>query len=464
MNSLLTFLFQSVACSMVFYAVYYLVLRNESCYTFNRYYLLASVLFSVIFPLVRFDWPWAMSEEVVAVVTLPELVIDPYATQYTGISWLEAIYIVGIIFFTGKLLVKVLSITRLMKKGEKEFQQGYVLVRTKGQLPTFSFLNYLFWDDTQELSEKEKTQILKHELAHIQKRHSRDILFIEIAHAILWFNPVMYAIKNAITMNHEFEADDRATEGRDIEIYQQLLAQQVLNQYGLALGSHFNQSQTLKRLRMLTNKNNNVYWGKFALPVLATFMVFGVISCELPGTSEDEINIQASAVADGTDEDIFTKVEEMPTPPGGFQAFYTYIGREIKYPKQARQMGVEGKVFVQFIVEKDGTISNIETVKGIGAGCDAESVRVVAGSPKWTPGKQGGREVKTRMILPISYKLDNEEGEKRVVGDLDIIVEEAPISDEKIKFGAEGDVIMEEQEDSKMDEMVVVGIQGNSKK
>ncbi|MEQ8535085.1 MAG: hypothetical protein RIB86_24735 [Imperialibacter sp.] len=191
MTNLLLFLFQSVACSMVFYAIYYLVLRNESCYAFNRYYLLLSAAFSVIFPLVRFDSPWGLSEEVTAVITLPEMVVDPYASQYTGISWLEGVYALGIILFAAKLLMKVLSIVKIVRSGEKEFRQDYVLVRTRGKLPTFSFMHYLFWDDTQELGEREEQQILKHELAHIRRKHSGDILFIEIAHAIMWFNPII---------------------------------------------------------------------------------------------------------------------------------------------------------------------------------------------------------------------------------------------------------------------------------
>jgi len=434
MNSLLTFFLQSVGCSLVFYGIYYLLLRNERSYTFNRYYLLLSALFSLVFPLVRIDSPFAIGDEVAAVVNLPGLIIgetDPYSASYSGISWLTVVYGLGLVLFASKFLAKIVSLLRLVKVGEKEQLSGYTLVRTGGKLPTFSFLNYLFWDDSQPFDEAQKQQILKHELAHINRRHSFDILLLETLHAIMWFNPLMYAIKNALIMTHEFEADDKATEGRNVEDYQRLLAQQVLNQYGLSLGSHFNQSQTLKRLRMLTNKNANVYWGKYVLPVLAFLLVFGVISCEHPGMeSEDEIAIQATTIPeDGTDE-VFSKVEEMPMPPGGLESFYTYIARELQYPAQARRMGIEGKVFVQFIVDKDGSITDIQTLKGIGAGCDLESERVIAGSPKWQAGKQNGLAVKTRMILPITFKLDNPEGEDRVVNSLEItIVEDEPLGD-----------------------------------
>src|SRR5690606_28388713 len=104
-------------------------------------------------------------------------------------------------------------------------------------------------------------------------------------------------------------------------------------------------------------------------------------------------------------EEVFTIVEEQPTPKGGMSAFYEYVKKELKYPAQARRMGIEGKVYVQFVVDKDGSITEVTAIKGIGAGCDEEAVRVLEGAPKWSPGKQRGRAVKGRMILPITFKL-----------------------------------------------------------
>jgi len=104
-------------------------------------------------------------------------------------------------------------------------------------------------------------------------------------------------------------------------------------------------------------------------------------------------------------EEIFTVVEDQPAPIGGMAAFYKYIGKKLKYPAQARRMGIEGRVFVQFVVDKDGSITDVVAVKGIGAGCDEEAVRVIQASPKWKAGKQRGRPVKVRMILPITFKL-----------------------------------------------------------
>jgi periplasmic protein TonB len=98
-------------------------------------------------------------------------------------------------------------------------------------------------------------------------------------------------------------------------------------------------------------------------------------------------------------------VEDQPKFGKGMEDFYKYVSKNIEYPKQARRIGVEGKVFVQFVVDKDGSLSDIKVLKGIGAGCDEEAVRVLKESPKWNPGKQRGRPVRVRMSLPIFFKI-----------------------------------------------------------
>lgn len=105
-------------------------------------------------------------------------------------------------------------------------------------------------------------------------------------------------------------------------------------------------------------------------------------------------------------EEILDIVETSPTPKGGMASFYKFIGKKMKYPNQARKMGIEGRVYIQFVIDKDGSITKVRTVKGIGAGCDVEAERVVALAPKWNPGKQRGNPVKVRMIVPVHFQLN----------------------------------------------------------
>jgi periplasmic protein TonB len=105
-------------------------------------------------------------------------------------------------------------------------------------------------------------------------------------------------------------------------------------------------------------------------------------------------------------EDEIVSISEVSAEPtGGYEAFYKYIKQELKYPSQARRMGVEGKVYVQFIIERDGSLSDVKIMKGIGAGCDEEAMRVISKSPHWQPGKQRGRPVRQRMVMPMVFKL-----------------------------------------------------------
>ena len=108
--------------------------------------------------------------------------------------------------------------------------------------------------------------------------------------------------------------------------------------------------------------------------------------------------------AENVDE-IFIVVEENAEPKNGMVEFYKLTTSNIHYPAQARRMGVEGRVFVQFVVAKDGSLQNIEVIKGIGSGCDEEAVRILGLSPNWKPAKQRGKPVKQRIVLPIFFKM-----------------------------------------------------------
>ncbi len=104
-------------------------------------------------------------------------------------------------------------------------------------------------------------------------------------------------------------------------------------------------------------------------------------------------------------DEIFTIVEEQPSPTGGMREFYNYVAENLTYPPKASRMGIEGRVFVEFIVEKDGSLTDIKIAKGIGGGCDEEAIRVISEAPRWNPGRQRGQPVRVRRVMPIVFKL-----------------------------------------------------------
>ena len=120
------------------------------------------------------------------------------------------------------------------------------------------------------------------------------------------------------------------------------------------------------------------------------------IEVYVPPVMEEEEVVEA---------EIFTVVESMPEFPGGPGKMMEYSARNIKYPAMARESGIQGRVFVNFVVEPDGSVSNVKVLRGIGGGCDEEAVRVVESMPKWTPGRQRGKAVRVSFNLPVRFTL-----------------------------------------------------------
>jgi len=137
---------------------------------------------------------------------------------------------------------------------------------------------------------------------------------------------------------------------------------------------------------------------------------------EIKADELDEILIDTKEYDNFNPEDYFEEIiepvpefvhyaEVMPEFEGGQEAFLKFVAKHIKYPSPARRMGIEGKSYIEFIVDVDGTITQVKIYKGIGAGCDEEAVRVIQSSPKWKPGKQQGKPVRVKMVLPVNFKL-----------------------------------------------------------
>jgi protein TonB len=122
-------------------------------------------------------------------------------------------------------------------------------------------------------------------------------------------------------------------------------------------------------------------------------------------TKVEQIEIKQEVEEKEDENQIFTIVEEQAQPVGGMAAFYKFVGEKMKYPAQARRMQVEGRVFCEFVVNKDGSLQDVKVIRGIGAGCDEEAIRVIQSAPPWKPGKQRGKPVRSKFNLAIIFKL-----------------------------------------------------------
>jgi len=133
----------------------------------------------------------------------------------------------------------------------------------------------------------------------------------------------------------------------------------------------------------------------------------GIVNAEVTDKTEN-IEIAPVVVEEEEEEkedEIFQVVEQDPEFPGGVEALYKFVQQNIKYPQLAKENNITGRVFVQFVVEKDGSVSNVRAARDIGGGCGAEAVRVVKSMPKWKPGKQRGKAVRAAYTLPVNFNL-----------------------------------------------------------
>lgn len=368
----------------------------------------------------------------------------------------------------------------------KSKQDGYTLVETKGDYPTFSFFRILIFRNYGHINDQERAQILEHERVHIQHWHSLDVVFLEIMKVLFWINPGIWFLRKSQTENHEYIVDEKVLQHHDRSDYQQLLIKMTVDQMKL-VGNYFAKIQTLKRINMMNEKRRKPNRLKIATALLSALLVVTALACneelvevaqtakmtiEIPEIGEEmmahlkeenpgvnfvyteiddpynydgkPVNIDYAALkidqktvrgvfaikerkkiglilattdqfykmaemtkdVDDNGREVFDLVEDQPTPVGGMTEFYEYIAANMEYPTEARSKGIEGRVFIQFVVDKEGNLTNVKPVKGIGVGCDEEAVRVIEKAAKWNPGKQRGETVNVRMILPITFKLD----------------------------------------------------------
>ena len=421
----LVYTLESSTILIVFYLFYYAFLTKEAAFRFNRYYLLIAPIASAILPLISLPTGVFKNTSVANAdysLLLPQVEISSAIADNFGLpnimAWTVMVaYAIGLIISTYSFIRQIYTLQQLKSTNKVDNWKGNKVVLTGGKYPTFSFLKTIYYGDQIALPQEDKSMVLLHESIHIKEYHSIDIIISQLLCAIFWFNPLFRLFLSAIRLNHEYIVDARvlATAGISKTAYQKSLATSALYSPCLNIGTFFNKSQILTRMKMMNQTPKSIKSIKIlTLSIITTCLVF-VFSCEnneanlsstenVPMTDQEVASASEDKIA--TSDEVFTVVEEQPTfQGGGNDAFMEYIAQNIRYPEEAKQKDIQGRVYVQFVIEKDGTITDVVIVKGIGGGVDEEAKRVVESSPKWTPGKQRGNPVRVRMILPIEFRL-----------------------------------------------------------
>ncbi|MGN0257261.1 MAG: TonB family protein [Bacteroides sp.] len=452
--------------------LYMLLLRRDTFFSWKRFTLLGIYAAGWLLPLTE-PGLWHDGNEAVAELYINLGLIDiqgvPTAptekSLLASIAWSElllwGVYLCGVSILLVRLLVQLISICRLRLRSTTVYINKVKILEPAKPQPPFSFFGWIFLSPSRHTPE-EQQEILDHELAHVRQHHSIDVLLTELHCIVCWLNPIVWLMKHEVRSNLEYLADARVlAQGHNRKGYQiHLLALS----YPMAIANlynHFNVSPLKKRINMMNKKrSSNAGILKYLLILPLCALISLVINADawaatLPQQEKKNVTYSGTVVdADGNKlanvriryynaqmlagekqrtnmavvlgapvpsmdelaqkgtDHVYQVVDEMPQFPGGNRAMMAYIGQNIKYPAEAVAKGIEGRVVVQFVVNKEGDLQDIKVMKSIDPLLDQEAIRVISSMPKWTPGKLKGEAVNIQYTLPIQFNIPKKAQQK----------------------------------------------------
>ncbi|WP_336325119.1 M56 family metallopeptidase [Porphyromonas pogonae] len=383
-----------------------------------------------------------------AVIEIPQVEgIDTTVQSVSGNWWQElsihqivvGVWLLGIIIYTVILAVRLVSLYKILRGSRYLYRHDGIevkLLQGKGIISPFSTLGKIFLSPHSQDSDMMQN-ILIHEAAHVRGFHFIDVCCSELFRIANWYNPLAHLLINNQKENLEYLADrDVINSCTDKKKYQyQLLTMTMSNQPHMPLCSAYNDVQNLKnRIEMMNKKASrsitklgylaiipmgallitagNLFLAKaepVQAPMSMTENIFPDVSVETLTSANENPLLQ---IQTPQDDKVYTVVEQLPSFPGGQAALMKYLAKNIQYPADAQKKNIQGKVVVTFIVNKDGSLSDINIARGVDTSLDKEALRVIEGMPKWKPGKQKGEIVRCKFALPVVYKLNNTKQEK----------------------------------------------------
>jgi TonB family protein len=386
-------------CIAVLLGFYLIFLKKETFFQLNRVYLLGSLVISFIIPIMQSSWVERLNvtRQLKYTIQIEPITIfansSPAENHFSLGQVVFFLYLAGIIVLSVHLLLRLLAVKKMLRSSEGP--------------SSYSFFKKIYLNDPSV-----SPLICEHENIHAAQWHSADIILMEIIVIFNWFNPAVYFFRKELKNVHEFIADEGALRSaRDKKEYAMLLICQTFEvPINNLVNTFFNQNLLKQRIMMIQkNKSRKRALLKYLLsaPVFILMLILSSATIDnysaklRPAVANDEVSDPPQ-----TDKGkVFTAVEKEPSFPGGVKKFAAYLGHNIKYPALMKQKKVEGKVFLSFVVEKDGSLSNIKVVRDIGYGAGDEAKRVLSLSPKWEPGIEKGKKVRVAYTIPISFTL-----------------------------------------------------------
>jgi len=358
MNNFIVYLLESGLCLLVFFSLYQVFLKRETYYMLNRAFLLFSLAFSLVVPLLKITLPGQSSAQMTNFQMEPLLVSATRGalatTKQIGISEVIGIIYLGIVLILAiRILLNFRRITRLYSKGRIIPAKKYTLILHSMNYPPFSFFRKIFISENYYTG-GELDDIIEHEKAHVKQLHSVDLVMAEMLIILQWFNPMAWLFKNMVTENHEFLADEAVlNRGFSPEYYQLRILTQLFGIRSMPAVHNFNQSVTQKRLKMMEkSKSAAVSRLKILLALPVAIMLFYLFACS---SGPNDMSAQDTLDTDARME-VYEQVEVAAEPVEGVMAFRQDLATRIIYPEEAKKNGVQGKIYIKFIIDENGKL------------------------------------------------------------------------------------------------------------
>lgn len=295
METIFLYFGKMILVSAVMSAYYLLFLRDKTFHHYNRFYLLGTMVLSLLLPLLKVEYFTIETDSRILLLLNQFNQNSAQEVENSFNFWNFGALILGIVsfFLLAKLTLGLVKIHQLKKEFPKESIEGITFYNTNLHDAPFSFFRNLFWKKSILINSDLGKQILKHEMVHIEQKHSFDKLFVQIIQSLFWFNPIFYFIKKEITLIHEYLADKKAVKNADTRAFAQMLLASNFSGNVLPATSPFLSSNLKKRLKMLTQKNTKY---SYARRILALPILFGVSFALLVNAKNIEIKKQNKAI------------------------------------------------------------------------------------------------------------------------------------------------------------------------
>ena len=412
------------------YTLFYFFLKKETFHRFNRVCLIFTLMASLVLPMVHItvSHPTAVNQAVMAsttyVTALPTIVVTP-ETKAPLLTWndvLAYIYWIGLCIMLLYLALQIVQTYLLIKGGLRHTDEfGNTVILKDDVKSPFSIFHYIVM--SVEDYEKHRRNILTHEQEHIRMCHSYDLLLLEIVKVLQWFNPFVWFLENDLKALHEYQADEAViNQGIDAKQYQQLLVVKAVGNRLQPFANNLRRGSLKKRIIMMYQKKSNRWMmlkALFIIPVACfALYTFATPKADSPvlqvkkttsAPQKKVTTVRGRGIPSGevkSDDKIYDIVEENAKFPGGEEACFKWIAENIQYPQEAKENKIQGRVTVSFVVEKDGTLTDVKVIGNPYKYISEEAVRVVKAMPKWNPAKIKGKIVRSRFRLPVNFRLN----------------------------------------------------------